>query len=81
MPYWDWARKSVPPPEVISMETVNIVTPNGKTTSVPNPLLKYTFNPVPQSFPHPYKFWTTTIRSPNSPNSINASTDVHGLIE
>ncbi|KAN0127413.1 Common central domain of tyrosinase domain containing protein [Lactarius tabidus] len=81
MPYWDWARNCVPPPEVIFMETVNIITPNGKMTSVPNPLLKYTFNPVPQSFPHPYNFWKTTIRSPNSPNSSDASTDVQGLID
>ncbi|KAF8263973.1 tyrosinase [Lactarius quietus] len=79
-PYWDWATNSVPPPEVISMATLNIITPNGQTTSVANPLIKYTFHPIDRSFPAPYSSWKTTIRHPDSPNSPNATTDVPALV-
>ena len=79
VPYWDWASNTVPPPQVISMTTLNIVTPNGKTTSVANPLLQYTFNPIDRSFPRPYSSWKTTIRHPDNPNSANATTDVQAL--
>jgi len=78
-PYWDWATNSVPPPEVVSLTTVNITTPDGKMTSVENPLIKYTFNPIDPSFPSPYKSWKTTIRHPDNPNSPTATTDVQGL--
>jgi tyrosinase len=78
-PYWDWATNSVPPPEVISLQTVNIITPDGKTTSVPNPLYQYTFNPVDPSFPSPWKYWKTTIRHPDNPSSQNATTDSQAL--
>lgn len=78
-PYWDWATNSVPPPEVISLQNVNIITPDGKTTSVPNPLYQYTFNPVDPSFPSPWKYWKTTIRHPDKPNSQNATTDSEAL--
>jgi tyrosinase len=74
-PYWDWATDIIPPPEVISLESVNIITPDGNTTAVPNTLLQYTFNPIDPSFPAPYSFWQTTIRHPNDPNSPNATTD------
>ncbi|KAH9080397.1 photo-regulated tyrosinase [Lactarius deliciosus] len=77
-PYWDWATNSVPPDEVISKTTVNIVTPDGRTTSVANPLLKYTFNPIDASFPAPYRNWRTTIRNPTS-SGPNATTNVQGL--
>jgi tyrosinase len=77
-PYWDWATNSVPPPEVISLETVNITTPNGNT-AVPNPLLQYRFNPISPSFPDPYSNWQTTIRHPDDPNSPDASTDADAL--
>ncbi|KAN0140456.1 Common central domain of tyrosinase domain containing protein [Lactarius tabidus] len=80
LPYWDWATNTVPPPEVISLKTLNIVTPDGKTTSVANPLLQYTFNPIDRSFPRPYSSWKTTIRHPDSPNSANATTDVPALV-
>jgi tyrosinase len=79
-PYWDWATNSVPPPEVISLQTVNIIAPNGQTTSVPNPLYQYTFNPIDPSFPAPWKFWRTTIRHPDNPDSPNATTDAQALI-
>jgi tyrosinase len=72
-PYWDWATNSVPPPEVISLQTVNIITPDGKTTSVPNPLYQYPFNPIEPTFPPPYNTYKTTIRdpAPNAPGVTN----------
>ena len=76
-PYWDWATNSVPPPEVIALQTVNIITPDGKTSSVPNPLYQYNFNPVDQSFPSPWNTYKTTIRDP-SPSAPNV-TDVQRL--
>lgn len=78
-PYWDWATNSVPPPEVISLQTVDITTPDGNTTTVPNPLYQYTFNPIDNSFPAPYQDWQTTIRHPDDPNSPDASTDAQAL--
>ncbi|KAI0064090.1 tyrosinase [Artomyces pyxidatus] len=78
-PYWDWATNAVPPPEVISKTTVDIITPDGKTTTVTNPLYQYTFHPIDPSFPSPYSHWKTTIRNPTS-NGSHATTDVDGLI-
>ena len=76
-PYWDWATNSVPPPEVIALQTVNIITPDGKTSSVPNPLYQYTFNPVDPSFPSPWNTYKTTIRDPS--RSAPNVTDVQRL--
>ncbi|KAF7327227.1 Tyrosinase [Mycena kentingensis (nom. inval.)] len=42
-PYWDWASKAVPPPEVISLDTVPITAPSGLNTTITNPLRRYTF--------------------------------------
>jgi len=64
-PYWDWARNAVPPPEVISLQQVTITTPNGRK-AVDNPLIRYKFHPIDQSFPDPYDQWRTTLRQPNS---------------
>ena len=80
-PYWDWATNTVPPPEVISLQTVNITTPDGNSTDVPNPLYQYTFHPIDPSFPSPYQYWQTTIRRPDDFNSQSATTDVQGLIK
>ena len=60
------------------MATVNITTPNGDE-DVQNPLIKYTFNPIDKSFTSPWKYWQTTIRHPDDPNSPNATTDVDAL--
>ncbi|KAH9989736.1 tyrosinase [Russula compacta] len=79
-PFWDWAANSVPPLEVTTLENVHITTPNGEE-DVPNPLIKYTFNPIPGSFTVPYMSWPTTIRRPDKPHSQNATTNVNGLIE
>lgn len=66
-PYWDWASNSVPPPEVISLPQVTITTPDGKNTSVDNPLMRYTFHPVSDGgFYGPYNQWPTTLRQPDS---------------
>ncbi|KAG9042400.1 hypothetical protein FS837_010910 [Tulasnella sp. UAMH 9824] len=66
MPYWDWASTSVPPPEVISMDHVTIITPNGRLTPVSNPLLSYRFNPIDPSFAKAvYARLPTTLRHPN----------------
>ena len=78
-PYWDWATNSVPPPEVISLQTVNIITADGGTTSVPNPLYQYTFNPIDPSFRSPWTNWKTTIRHPDNPRSPDATTDSEHL--
>jgi tyrosinase len=79
-PYWDWATNTVPPPEVISLQSVNIITFNGSTISVPNPLYQYTFHPIDKSFPRTYQSWKTTIRQPDNPADPNATTDVQRLI-
>ncbi|KAI0248614.1 tyrosinase [Lactifluus subvellereus] len=78
-PYWDWAANTVPPPEVISLQTVSIITFDGTAHPVPNPLYQYTFHPIDSSFTNPYNNWKTTIRHPNPPGSPNATTNVPGL--
>ncbi|KAJ6580116.1 tyrosinase [Mycena vulgaris] len=65
-PYWDWARNSVPPAEVISLNQVTITAPNGQKIQVDNPLRRYTFHPIDPSFPDPYSGWQTTLRHPDS---------------
>jgi tyrosinase len=81
-PYWDWATNSVPPPQVIQQQTVTILAaPDGRPTTVTNPLYQYTFDPNDtRSFPSPWNSWRTTIRSPDNPDSPNATTDVQLLI-
>jgi len=80
-PFWDWATNSVPPPEVVSLTTISILAaPGGTPADVPNPLYQYSFHPIDPSFPSPYDSWQTTIRSPDNPDSPDASTDVDYLI-
>ena len=81
-PYWDWATNSVPPPQVIQQTTISILAaPDGSPTDVMNPLYQYTFNPNDISdFPQPWNSWQTTIRSPDDPDSPDATTDVQLLI-
>ena len=76
-PYWDWATNSVPPPEVVSLQSVKIIDFDGSTISVPNPLFQYTFHPIDPSFPPPYSKWQTTLRHPDS----KGHTDVEALKE
>jgi len=77
-PYWDWASNTVPPPEVISLTKVTITTPDGRRTSVDNPLYHYKFHPIDGSFPDPYSGWKTTLRQPTS-ESPNARDNVSRL--
>ncbi|KAE9400782.1 tyrosinase [Gymnopus androsaceus JB14] len=77
-PYWDWALKPVPPPEVISLDEVTIVNPSGQKVSVANPLRRYTFHPIDPSFPDPYASWPTTLRYPTS-DDASASEDISQL--
>ncbi|KAJ8073000.1 hypothetical protein PM082_019866 [Marasmius tenuissimus] len=78
-PYWDWAKKSVPPPEVISMDSLTIRVFDGEKGSVANPFRRYTFNPLLSSFkfPKPFDMWQTTLRHPKDPN---ATEDINQLI-
>ena len=62
--------RSVPPPEVISLISVTIITPDGQATSVPNPLLEYRFNPIDKSFPDEFR-WPTTRRHPRADGTSN----------
>ncbi|KAL1950435.1 hypothetical protein VTO73DRAFT_5559 [Trametes versicolor] len=75
-PYWDWATNAVPPPEVISMERVTIITSDGRRARVKNPLLRYRFDPVDPSFAVPFAKWPSTVRHPTS----EAKDDVEALI-
>ncbi|KAJ8453836.1 hypothetical protein ONZ51_g13376 [Trametes cubensis] len=63
-PYWDWAKSFIPPPEVISLQEVTIHTSDDRLTKVRNPLLRYRFQPIDQSFLGSFAKWPTTIRHP-----------------
>ncbi|KAI0822060.1 tyrosinase [Trametes gibbosa] len=78
-PFWDWAKNAVPPPEVISMEWITIVTPDGRRTRVKNPLLRYKFDPVDRSFAKPFSTWPVTVRYPTR-EGPGAQDDVEALI-
>ncbi|KAK0480190.1 photo-regulated tyrosinase [Armillaria novae-zelandiae] len=78
-PYWDWAANSVPPAEVISLTTVNIIKPDGTLGPVANPLLKYAFHPIDSSFTDEYSMWPTTLRHPTSFDSPNATSNINEL--
>ncbi|KAJ7620093.1 tyrosinase [Roridomyces roridus] len=77
-PYWDWASSAVPPPEVISLDQVKIIAPNGASVMVDNPLRRYKFHPIDPSFPDPYSSWQTTLRQPDSTDP-DAQDDVSQL--
>jgi len=69
IPFWDWAVSSVPPDEIIALENVNIITPDGKQ-DVPNPFFQYTFKPIDPSFPSPWNRYQITVRYPCSEDSV-----------
>ena len=71
-PYWDWASKPTPPDEVIAMENVTITQPDGSRKSVPNPLYRYQFHPVPSYFPDKMKAYTTTVRHPAAQDPVQS---------
>ena len=70
VPFWDWAATSVPPDEVIALENVNIITPDGNQNSVPNPFLRYSFNPIDPSFTLPWDQYQTTVRHPENQDPV-----------
>ncbi|VDC02339.1 unnamed protein product [Peniophora sp. CBMAI 1063] len=78
-PFWDWASSAVPPAEVISLKQLNIIGPDGKTKSVNNPLLGYTFHPIDPSFPEPYAEWKMTLRHPVPQQGPNAKSNPQQL--
>ncbi|KAF5345967.1 hypothetical protein D9756_010920 [Leucocoprinus leucothites] len=80
-PYWDWAQQIVPPPQVISMNQVEITAPDGSRRNVTNPLIRYTFQRIEAgyNFPRPYNRWKTTLRQPDS-TAANAKDNVPRLI-
>ncbi len=77
-PFWDWARNSVPPAEVISEKQVTITGPDGKSHRVDNPLYHYRFHPIEPTFSAPYSNWSTTFRHPTSLDA-NAQDDINLL--
>ncbi|KAF9252472.1 Di-copper centre-containing protein, partial [Marasmius fiardii PR-910] len=79
-PYWDWARNSVPPAEVISLDNVTIsAAPDGRKVQVTNPLRRYTFHPIDKSFTGPYNVWKTTVRYPTSTTKPNPTEDLNTM--
>ncbi|KAF7295866.1 Tyrosinase [Mycena chlorophos] len=77
-PYWDWAANALPPPEVISLDEVNITVADGSIVSVANPLRRYTFHPLDPSFYSPWNIWNTTVRHADR-ESASAGDDVTDL--
>ena len=84
-PYWDWAKNSLPPDEVITLDKVTIIRADGPAV-VDNPLFAYGFHPGPDpSFYEPYVKWPTTIRhpiykNPNQPDPSAVQTNVQSLV-
>ncbi|KAI0357534.1 tyrosinase [Trametes cingulata] len=79
-PYWDWAKDALPPPEVISMERVMITTPDGRRSSVQNPLMRYRFHNIDSSFGASFAEWPTSLRHPTH-SGPDARDDIEGLIK
>lgn len=78
-PFWDWARNSTPPDEVIALKKVTIVNPSGQKVAVDNPLYHYVFHPIDPSFRGTrYSQWPTTLRQPTS-SGANATDNVAQL--
>ena len=79
LPYWDWATKSVPPPEVISQKTVSYIAHDGTNHTIDNPLYQYKFHPLQDGgFGLPWSQWPATLRCPTSEDA-SAQTDVTTL--
>ncbi|KAI9767433.1 MAG: hypothetical protein M1840_005662 [Geoglossum simile] len=71
IPYWDWAI-AVPQgqpvlPAAISAKTVSVVTTQGATTTIRNPLYSYKFHPLDSTqLPNrPFSSWGETLRYPD----------------
>lgn len=84
LPYWDWATHVVPPKEVTQLDMVEIITHNGATTKVINPLKSYVFHPIDPSFASigqepRFSEWKTTLRYPNSSSGLDWKSDVSAM--
>ena len=74
LPYWDWAKKIVPPDAVIDSPSVTIIDYDGQKIQVDNPLMRYKFqHPVP--FTAPWNQYTETVRHPDA----DGNEDIAGL--
>ncbi|KAG8922053.1 hypothetical protein FRC02_012164, partial [Tulasnella sp. 418] len=73
-PYWDWASEAVPPPEVIELQQLNIILPDGTEGPIDNPLLTYRFNPRPS-----FSSRAKTVRCPVP--SSSTETNLRALID
>lgn len=76
-PYWGWDKPEtmVPPDQVISSDTVEIIKPpNGTRGSVPNPFKAYRFPPGSTStFNPPRNVWALTARHPDGNGQTNVT--------
>ncbi|KZV64758.1 Di-copper centre-containing protein [Peniophora sp. CONT] len=82
VPYWDWASSdgAVPPPAIITEPLLNILRPpDGAVHAIANPLLKYTFHPVHDSFCPPIFTSPTTLRHPRLNANGEYESDVESL--
>jgi tyrosinase len=65
LPYLDWALFPAIPDEWAT-NTIDVLAPDGKLHSEPNPLFAYNFNPIDISFRNtPYEHLPTTLRNPD----------------
>ncbi|KAF2762779.1 Di-copper centre-containing protein [Pseudovirgaria hyperparasitica] len=77
LPYWDWGLESSNHdvlPDVMTDATASVTFPNGTTTDIPNPLLRYSFHPLPPNvFSSPWSDRNVTWRtSPTEADDIAA---------
>jgi tyrosinase len=71
LPYWDWAKNSLPPDAVINSENVTIIDYNGNQIQVTNPLMRYRFQNSPEPFSQPFDSWPATVRHPDNNGNDN----------
>lgn len=79
IPYWDWATHVAPPKEVTSLDEVEIITFNGSTTKIANPLKSYVFHPIDPSFAaiaQEFGEWKTTLRWPIPPSGPDSKSNI-----
>ncbi|KAI0777961.1 hypothetical protein BC629DRAFT_620630 [Irpex lacteus] len=51
LPYWDWAQKLIPPPQIMQSKDLLIAGTNGKMETFKNPFYNYKFHPIPDFSP------------------------------
>jgi tyrosinase len=67
-PFWDWADKITPPDEVLTLDQVEYIAPNGQTQTMENPFRRYKFHSKESvsEFPEKFKQWDRTLRHPTT---------------